>query len=87
MRKTLFGSNINESNIKIIIYLLVGILTVLFSSNKNKDSKKKKSVFSKIKRNSNITYSIIDRIYLNKLKKDVEDDYPIKLETAEIIDI
>lgn len=83
-----FSSQSNFSIIKVIICATIGILTIIFSSGKKEKSKKKKSLYSKIKRNYNITNSVIDRIYLNKLKDEIKDDgFPVKLENAEIIDI
>ena len=71
--------------------LLVGSagIALIFSGKAKKNGKKKnKGFIAKTKSiNSNMN-ALCQAFYVNKIKKDMEEDgFPVKLETAEIIEI
>ena len=64
-------------------------VALIFSSDKKSSSKKKKHGFvERTKKAYRTTDAVVNAFYLHDLKKRAaNDDFPVKLEQAEIIDI
>lgn len=85
--KLFYGFNFDILT-KALVLLASGLLALAFSGKKNKKSRKKKGFVAKTKSVNNKLNGLINAVFLNDLKKNINpDDYPIKVETAEIIEI
>lgn len=83
--KIYYGTNANLG-VKFAVLLASLLMACLFGKKSSK--KKKNGVFYRTAKNYNSLNGLANAFYLNKLKKQTNpDDFPVKMETAEIIDI
>lgn len=82
--KLFYGANADFAT-KGVVLLVSCLLALIFGK---KSKKKKRGTVYRVKKNYNTLNGLINTFYINKLKKETDpDDFPIKIETAEIIDI
>lgn len=87
--KLFVGAN-SDLATKGVILAISCLLAVVFGrkTDKKKSKRKNRGVVYRTRRNFNTLNSLVGAFYVNKLKNEIDpEDFPVKMENAEIIDI